>query len=209
MNFLKRGLQSLWAKKGRSLLLIAVFSAILIFVLAGLTIRSAALVATENAQKSVGATVTLQANREQAFQQRSSSSDSDDQSTRPDPGSFQSTPVAITDAQAIADLDGVASYSFEVSTSADAVSGIEPISSSDSSTESEATDSSESGQMGGNRGGSFPSFTQSAEVESLEITVSPQQIGLLALLGLGISFGSILLSSAGILRLNPKKILVS
>ncbi len=27
-------------------------------------------------------------------------------------------------------------------------------------------------QMGGNRGGSFPSFTQSAEVESLEITVS-------------------------------------
>lgn len=69
MNFLKRGLQSLWAKKGRSLLLIAVFSAILIFVLAGLTIRSAALVATENAQKSVGATVTLQANREQAFQQ--------------------------------------------------------------------------------------------------------------------------------------------
>ncbi len=87
-------------------------------------IRSAALVATENAQKSVGATVTLQANREQAFQQRSSSSDSDDQSTRPDPGSFQSTPVAITDAQAIADLDGVASYSFEVSTSADAVSGM-------------------------------------------------------------------------------------
>ena len=153
MNFLKRGLQSLWAKKGRSLLLIAVFSAILIFVLAGLTIRSAALVATENAQKSVGATVTLQANREQAFQQRSSSSDSDDQSTRPDPGSFQSTPVAITDAQAIADLDGVASYSFEVSTSADAVSGIEPISSSDSSTESEATDSSESGQMGGMPGG--------------------------------------------------------
>jgi len=153
MNFLKRGLQSLWAKKGRSLLLIAVFSAILIFVLAGLTIRSAALVATENAQKSVGATVTLQANREQAFQQRSSSSDSDDQSTRPNPGSFQSTPVAITDAQAIADLDGVASYSFEVSTSADAVSGIEPISSSDSSTESEATDSSESGQMGGMPGG--------------------------------------------------------
>lgn len=153
MNFLKRGLQSLWAKKGRSLLLIAVFSAILIFVLAGLTIRSAALVATENAQKSVGATVTLQANREQAFQQRSSSSDSDDQSTRPDPGSFQSTPVAITDAQAIADLDGVASYSFEVSTSADAVSGIEPISSSDSSTESEATDSSETGQMDGMPGG--------------------------------------------------------
>ncbi len=147
MNFLKRGLQSLWAKKGRSLLLADCRnSAILIFVLAGLTIRSAALVATENAQKSVGATVTLQANREQAFQQRSSSSDSDDQSTRPDPGSFQSTPEAITDAQAIADLDGVASYSFEVSTSAMPSAGFEPISSSDSSTESEATDSNESGK---------------------------------------------------------------
>lgn len=76
MNFMKRGLQSLWAKKGRSLLLIAVFSAILIFVLAGLTIRSAALVATENAQKSVGATVTLQANRE-SLRQNSQTASSD------------------------------------------------------------------------------------------------------------------------------------
>ena len=42
MNYIKRALQSLWAKKGRSLLMIAVFSAILIFVLAGLTIRSGA-----------------------------------------------------------------------------------------------------------------------------------------------------------------------
>ena len=31
MNFIKRGLLSLWAKKGRTLLLCAVFSAILIF----------------------------------------------------------------------------------------------------------------------------------------------------------------------------------
>ena len=88
MNFFETRAPKFMGEKGRSLLLIAVFSAILIFVLAGLTIRSAALVATENAQKSVGATVTLQANREQAFQQRSSSSDSDDQSTRPDPGVF-------------------------------------------------------------------------------------------------------------------------
>lgn len=51
MNFLKRAYQSLWAKKGRSILLIAVFAAILIFVLAGLTIKSATEVASENAKK--------------------------------------------------------------------------------------------------------------------------------------------------------------
>lgn len=143
MNFMKRGLQSLWAKKGRSLLLIAVFSAILIFVLAGLTIRSAALVATENAQKSVGATVTLQANRESLRQnsQTASSDTSEGESTPPDPGSFQNTPVNLSDAQAIAALSGVASYSFEASTSADAVSGIEAISSEDN--ESTATESTE------------------------------------------------------------------
>jgi putative ABC transport system permease protein len=150
MNFMKRGLQSLWAKKGRSILLVAVFSAILIFVLAGLTIQSAALVATENAQKSVGATVTLQANRE-SFQKNKQTSTSDGESSPPDPGSFQNTPVKLSDAQAIADLDGVASYSFEASTSADAVSGIEPISSDDSdnsSTDSEG-DSAEKGQPNG------------------------------------------------------------
>lgn len=67
MNFIKRGLLSLWAKKGRTLLLCAVFSAILIFVLAGLTIKSAAEKATENAQNSLGATVTLAASHEAMF----------------------------------------------------------------------------------------------------------------------------------------------
>lgn len=67
MNYIKRAIQSLWAKKGRSILMIAVFSAILIFVLAGLTIRSGADLATTNAKKSVGATVTLSTNREAMF----------------------------------------------------------------------------------------------------------------------------------------------
>ena len=42
MNFMKRAWKSTKVKWGRSLLLFAVFTAILIFVLAGLTIRSAA-----------------------------------------------------------------------------------------------------------------------------------------------------------------------
>ena len=53
------------------------------------------------------------------------------------------------------------------------------------------------------------SFSQSAAVDDLNITVSPEEIAMLAAIGLGISFFSILLSSAGIMRLNPKKILIS
>lgn len=143
MNFLKRGLLSTWSKKGRTILICAVFSAILIFVLAGLTIQSAAEKATTNAENSVGATATLSANREAMFGRATdSTADStteDAEATRPDPGSFQSTPVNVSDAEAIAALDNVASYSFETSSTAIAGDDIEPITSSDS--EEETTES--------------------------------------------------------------------
>lgn len=145
MNYIKRAPQSLWAKKGRSILMIAVFSAILIFVLAGLTIRSGADLATTNAKKSVGATVTLSTNREAMFKQ----SDSEDENSRPDPGSFERTPVNLSDAKKIAKLVNVKSYSFEASTSADTGSGITPI-----STDSEEESSDE--QMGGFGGQGAP-----------------------------------------------------
>lgn len=159
MNFLKRALQSLWAKKGKTVLLIAVFAAILVFVLAGLTIRSAANVATDNAKKSVGATVTLSTNRESMMKKSTESADSGEAS-RPDPGSFSMTPVNLSDAEKIADLTGVKSYSFEVSTSADKSTGIEPISSSESTedTAETGTESEEAGMPGmpGNGGGEMP-----------------------------------------------------
>lgn len=138
MNFFKRALLSMKAKKGRTLLLCAVFSAILIFVLAGLTIQSAALTATENAKKSVGATVTLSANREAAMKK----SQEDSSSERPDPGSFSLTPVSLEEAEKIATLDNVKSYSFLSSSSAGAGDGITPISSE--SIEETATTTSES-----------------------------------------------------------------
>lgn len=138
MNYIKRAIQSLWAKKGRSIIMITVFSAVLIFVLAGLTIRSGAELATTNAKKSVGATVTLSTNREAMFKQQSNS-DSDDESSRPDPGSFEQTPVNLSDAKKIAELANVKSYSFEASTSADKGTGITPIS-SDSDSEEESSD---------------------------------------------------------------------
>lgn len=151
MNFIKRALQSLWAKKGRSLILVGVFSAILIFVLAGLTIRSAADSATENAKKSVGATVTLSANRQNMFN-RDQDSDSGEDS-RPDPSSFQMTPVNLADAEKIAALSGVKSYSFEVSTSAAKGDDIEPISSEEENDSTEASDDSQASQQMGGFGG--------------------------------------------------------
>lgn len=148
MNYIKRATQSLWAKKGRSILMIAVFSAILIFVLAGLTIRSGADLATTNAKKSVGATVTLSTNREAMFKQ----SDSEDENSRPDPGSFERTPVNLSDAKKIAKLANVKSYSFEASTSADTGSGITPISTDSEESEEESSDE----QMGGFGGQGAP-----------------------------------------------------
>lgn len=161
MNFIKRGLLSLWAKKGRTLLLCAVFSAILIFVLAGLTIKSAAEKATENAQNSLGATVTLAASREAMFgggQNDTSTSDSSSTDSTSERREFTSTPVKVSDAEKIAALDNVKSYVLVTSGTATAGDGIEPITSSDTTSSSSTSDSSQQGpggmgggDMGGNR----------------------------------------------------------
>ena len=161
MNFIKRGLLSLWAKKGRTLLLCAVFSAILIFVLAGLTIKSAAEKATENAQNSWGATVTLAASREAMFgggQNDTSTSDSSSTDSTSERREFTSTPVKVSDAEKIAALDNVKSYVLVTSGTATAGDGIEPITSSDTTSSSSTSDSSQQGpggmgggDMGGNR----------------------------------------------------------
>ena len=166
MNFIKRGLLSLWAKKGRTLLLCAVFSAILIFVLAGLTIKSAAEKATENAQNSLGAIVTLAASREAMFgggQKDTSTSDSSSTDSTSERREFTSTPVKVSDAEKIAALDNVKSYVLVTSGTATAGDGIEPITSSDTTSSDTTSSSSTSdssqqgpggmggGDMGGNR----------------------------------------------------------
>ena len=162
MNFFKRALKSTTAKKGRTILLIAVFSAILIFVLAGLTIRSAALSATESAKKSVGATVTLSTNRESAMKSATTTSsdstvttDSSGETAKVDPGSFSLTPVNLDEAQKIADLDNVKSYSFEVSTSVNAGDDITAITSTESTAETttDSTTTEQAAGPGGDMGG--------------------------------------------------------
>lgn len=151
MDFLKRALLSMKAKKGRTILLCAVFSAILIFVLAGLTIQRASVTATENAKKSIGAQVTLSANREAAMKKLDDTTDGE----RPDPGSFSLTPVSLEDAEKIAKLDNVKSYSFVSSTSATAGDGITPISSNSAETteESESADENAPNTPGGGKQG--------------------------------------------------------
>lgn len=150
------------AKKGRTLLLCGVFSAILIFVLAGLTIRSAALTATENAQKSVGATVTLATDRETAMKKNMTGTNGE----RPDPSSFRLTPVNLAEAEKIAALGNVKTYSYSSATSAGATTGVTPISNAESTTtentnESAASPNKSGGlELAGGAGGN-PAMAQS------------------------------------------------
>lgn len=120
MNFFKRAWLNVWAKKGRSVLLILVSSAILMFVLAGLLIRSAAVKATDQAKADVGATVTLSANRQAAFKKmQSSSSSSTSKSSRP---KMTLTPVKLSDATKISKLSNVKSTNVTSSTTVNAKS---------------------------------------------------------------------------------------
>lgn len=150
MNFFKRAWLNLIAKKGRTILLILVTSAILLFVLAGLLIRNAADAATSNAKKSVGATLTLSANRDAAFKsmRKSSSSDSTSKPTKP---SLSLTPVKLADVKQIASLSNVKNYNLTASTSVNA-SSFDAISTS--------TSSSVSADQGG-PGGSDSKMTSS------------------------------------------------
>ncbi|WP_102692890.1 ABC transporter permease [Rummeliibacillus pycnus] len=150
MNFIKRAFYSTKAKKGRTLLLTFVFSAILIFILAGLTIQSASLKATENAKKSMGATVTLTTNMKNAFKKVNSSSESkssDNKNDRPDPGSFSITPVDLKTINTLAKLDNVSSYSISSSTSVNAKS-FDSISSDDQSSTDKSGENQNSQQVG-------------------------------------------------------------
>lgn len=136
MNFIKRAWLVTKAKKGRTALLILVTSAILIFVLAGLTIKNAAESAVDSAKSKTGATVSLSVNREammKAFRPDESSSDSSS-----DEGT---TSVDLSLAQSIAEKEGVSSYYFSSTTTVTAGDNISAISTT--STDSEATDASD------------------------------------------------------------------
>ena len=131
MNFLKRAWQYLRHKKGRTALLVLVTSAIMLFVLAGLIIQTAAIQAVKNTVNSAGTTVTLSANREKAFEKlRDSQSSSSSTSTKTRP-TLNLASVSIATAEKIGKLSQVAGYQLTSSASVNA-SGFDAIETSSS-----------------------------------------------------------------------------
>lgn len=153
MNFIKRAWLATKAKKGRTGLLVLVTSVILIFVLAGLTIKNAADSAVTSAKKQAGATVTLSVNREtmmKAFKPDSeNSSDSSNDTTT-------TTSVELATAKSIAEKSDVSSYLFTTTTTASAGDGISAISTS-SSSENSSDDTSSANKQPENHGGMMAS----------------------------------------------------
>ncbi|MCP8856507.1 ABC transporter permease [Latilactobacillus sakei] len=131
MNFFKRAWQNISFKKGRSLLLVIVMIVILVFIMAGLLIRNAAVTTVNNTKQQVGASVTLSANRDQAFKQMRSSTPPTSTSKTKKP-SLSMPSVSLANVKKIAALSGVANYNVSVATSANADS-IDAISTSSAS----------------------------------------------------------------------------
>ena len=151
MNFIKRAWLHLKAKKGKTGLLILINSAILVFVMSGLTIKSAADAAIQNAKNEAGASVTLQVNRESMMKKSQSSSSSNSN----EPPKMEMTPISLSVAQKIAKMNGVKSYSLISTTTASAGSGIKAISSSESSSSSNSNDPKQFGGHGPEIQGDF------------------------------------------------------
>ncbi|GMA69308.1 ABC transporter permease [Leuconostoc litchii] len=137
MDFIKRAVLYLRQKIGRTALITLVMSAIMIFVLAGIIIQSAAIQATNSAKNSAGTTVTLSADREKAFasmrkSQSSSSSTSSSSSSNTAPTAITMPSVKIKTAEKIAALNNVAGYQYSNSASVNA-SGFSAVTTSSSS----------------------------------------------------------------------------
>lgn len=128
-------------------------SVILIFVLAGLTIKNAADSAVTSAKKQAGATVALSVNCEtmmKAFKPDSeNSSDSNNDTTT-------TTSVELATAKSIAEKSDVSSYLFTTTTTASAGDGISAISTS-SSSENSSDDTSSANKQPENHGGMMAS----------------------------------------------------
>lgn len=148
MNFIKRAWLAIKAKKGRTVLLTLVTSAILIFVLAGLIIKNAADSAVKSAKSQTGSSVSLQINREYMMSQMTppdQNSSSDTSSSSTSSTKKVSTTIPLSLAQKIAKKSGIASYLFTATTTVTAGDNISAISTSSSSSSS----NNSSNQRGG------------------------------------------------------------
>ncbi|MDR0200102.1 MAG: FtsX-like permease family protein [Streptococcaceae bacterium] len=160
MDFIRRAWLFTKAKLSRTILLIIAFSAILVFVLSGLIINSAANKSIANAEKQAGAVVSLGVNMQNVIKNAQSqttssssttTSSSSTTSTRP---TFNIPKIAESTAQDIASkyASYISSYSMVLTNvSADAGTGITKV--SETSTSSSSSSSSTRGFGGGNFGG--------------------------------------------------------
>ncbi|MDR3189640.1 MAG: FtsX-like permease family protein [Lactobacillaceae bacterium] len=143
MNFIKRAGITLWARKGRTILLMITSSVILVFVMAGLIIQNAALTAAKTATNSIGSTVTLSADREKMFAEMKSQMSSSDSSTTTTRPTIVQPTTTVAKVKKIAALSNVATYNISNTASVNA-SGFTAVT---------TTTSSEQGGFGGGMGG--------------------------------------------------------
>jgi putative ABC transport system permease protein len=144
MNFLKRAVLSVKARKGKSLLQVFVFTVICVLVLAGLSIQSAAKLSGELAREKLGADVTLQVDMEKLREQMQQQQQSAGERVR-----FQATPVPADAAEELTTYKQIKGFNFFSSTTGLA-SDFSPIESSSTAAEetTETTDAPQ-GRGGG------------------------------------------------------------
>lgn len=133
MNFLKRAGKSIVARKGKTMIMLIILTVIGSLVLSGFAIQNAAKSAGEEARKELGATVTLQVDRQKQMQERQASGER---------GRPEQVAIDMTDVKAIEQLDEVKSVNY-LSQATATSSVINPI-------------ESEEANSGGGRGGDTP-----------------------------------------------------
>ncbi len=140
MNFLKRALLSVKARKGKSILQVFVFTVICVLVLAGLSIQTAARKSGDLARQKLGADVTLQVDMEKIREQAMS------QQGEGGRVRFQPAPIPVETAEELTSYEQIKGYNFYSSTTGLA-EGFEPIE-SDSAGEETAEEESEGQGLG-------------------------------------------------------------
>lgn len=138
MNFFKRAVLSVKARKGKSILQIFVFTVICVFVLAGLSIQSAAEKSGELARKKLGADVTLQVDMEKIREQQQ-------QVNEGGRSRFEAVPIPVESAEELTAYQEIKGYNFFSSTTGTA-SGFKPIENEAADTETEEPTADRSGR---------------------------------------------------------------
>ncbi|MDW2884126.1 hypothetical protein [Exiguobacterium artemiae] len=119
MNFLKRAGKSIIARKGKTLIMLIILTVIGSLVLSGFAIQEAAKNAGEEARKELGATVTLQVDRQKQMQERQASGER---------GRPEQQAISLEEIKAVAKLSEVKSTNY-LSQATATSSSVDPVTS--------------------------------------------------------------------------------